>query len=293
MKKCFKYPICLWILFLFLTVVFYGCSNPANNSVDKLMVAVSIVPQETFIKAVGGDLVEAAAMIPPGYSPENYSPTPQELEKFSSAALYFTIGLPSEEANILPKARDINKDIKIISLADEAAKVYPERELAPGKRDPHIWLSPKRVKIMVEVMARELAAVDYKNKEVYEKNAQDYIEKLDELDRQLKESFSSLENRTFIIYHPAFGYFSDDYGLNMLALEKDGKEATARELQEIIDTAKKENIKVIFYQEEVDGKQSRALAEEIGGKTEQLAPLAPDYIENLEKMAGLLTSVLE
>ena len=97
----------------------------------------------------------------------------------------------------------------------------------------------------------------------------------------------------FIAYHPAFGYFADDYGLHMIALEEEGKEAAPQTFKEIVDLAKENDIKVIFYQAEVDSRQSEAFAEEIGGRTEQIAPLAPDYIENLEKMADTFAKVLK
>jgi zinc transport system substrate-binding protein len=79
----------------------------------------------------------------------------------------------------------------------------------------------------------------------------------------------------------------------MYALEEDGKEATAQHLQEMIDLAKAENIKVIFYQDEIDSSQSEAFAEEIGGKTVQLAPLAANYIENLKSMADTMAEAMQ
>ena len=79
----------------------------------------------------------------------------------------------------------------------------------------------------------------------------------------------------------------------MIALEEEGKEATPQTFKEIVDLAKENDIKVIFYQAEVDSRQSEAFAEEIGGRTEQIAPLAPDYIENLEKMADTFAKVLK
>jgi len=99
--------------------------------------------------------------------------------------------------------------------------------------------------------------------------------------------------KKFIVYHPAFGYLADDYGLTMVALEQEGKEATPQQLEKIIDLAKKENIKAIFYQEEIDSSQSEAFAEEIGGKTIQLAPLAADYIGNLKNMAETMAEVMQ
>jgi zinc transport system substrate-binding protein len=272
-------------------MLLFGCSNNEQENVkeDKPIIAVTIVPEQTFVEAVCGDLAEVVVLVPPGNSPENYEPTPMVIEKFSKASLYFSIGVSTEEANILPKATDI----KTIALQDEVALIYDDRTFESNERDPHIWLSPKRVKVMIEVISREMGKLDVANKETYEKNAKAYIEQLDELDKEIKESLDGVQNKKIIVYHPAFGYLADDYSLEMYALEEEGKESTAMHLQEMIDLAKKENIKAIFYQEEIDSSQSKAFAEEIGGKTVQLSPLAADYIENLKKMAETISEVMQ
>jgi zinc transport system substrate-binding protein len=263
-----------------------------NETVRKPIIAVTIVPEKTFVEAVCGDLAEIITMVPPGYSPENYEPTPLQIEKFSKASIYFSIGVPTVEANILPSAEGIS-GIKIVKLHDEVNEKYPDRLFESGARDPHIWLSPKRVKVMVEAIAREMAKLDEENNDQYVQNAQAYIQKLDQLDEEIQSTLAGVENKKFIVFHPAFGYIADDYRLTMYALEEEGKEATPQHLQEMIDLAKKENIKAIFYQEEIDSKQSEAFAEEIGGKTVQLAPLAADYIDNLKKMAKTIAEVIK
>ncbi|KNY29462.1 metal ABC transporter solute-binding protein, Zn/Mn family [Pseudobacteroides cellulosolvens] len=284
----------VFTVLLFVCIALSGCKEQSATQTEssKIQVAVSIVPQAEFVKAVGGDLVDVVTMIPSGKSTENYAPTPQEIEKFSNSSLYFAVGVPTEIANILPKARELNKHLKIIKLNDEVRKAYPEREFYPGSRDPHIWMSPKRVKVMVEIISNELSKIDSKNKSLYEKNAQEYCNKLDELNKQIKESLSNLKNKTFIVYHPALGYFADEYGLRMLSLEEEGKDATAKDFEQKISEAKKQGIKVIFYQAEIDSKQSKAFAEELNGSTEQISPLAPDYIENLRKTADTFVRVL-
>jgi zinc transport system substrate-binding protein len=146
---------------------------------------------------------------------------------------------------------------------------------------------------MVEVIAREMVALDESNKETYEKNAEAYIAQLDEMDMKIKDALDGVQNKKFIVYHPAFGYIADDYGLEMYALEEEGKEATAQHLQEMIDLAKEENIKVIFYQEEIDSSQSEAFAQELEGKTIQLSPLSADYINNLENMAKTMAEAMK
>jgi len=293
MKKS-GYTFCLTIVLSIIGIIIgiTGCSTKNSKKEDVLTVAVTIVPQETFVKAVAGDLAEVVTMVPPGRSPESYAPTPKELQKFSDASIYFTIGISTEEVNILPRTQDINKNLKVVSLADEVAKVYPDREFAPGSRDPHTWLSPKRAIVMIRTIARELSAIDPENSGTYEKNANAYIAEIEKADSEIAELLKDLKSRTFIIYHPAFGYFADDYGLNMLALEEEGKEATARDLQKVIDVAKAENIKVVFYQAEDESKKSKAFAEEIGGIAELINPLAADYIENLKKVANMFKELL-
>lgn len=313
MVRYARLMLALFLTFICLTVT--GCSESVNNEHNKITVAVSIVPQETFVKKVAGDLVNIVTLIPPGYSPTNYQPNPQLMEAFSKASLYFSIGVPTEEANILPKVKDLNPDMKVVKLADHVGEVYPHRYFSESNshiehekhthnghkedlhhhhegRDPHIWLSPKRVMVMVDVIAEELSALDSENRVVYKKNAQSYKRQLEELDKEIKETLKGLKNRTFIVYHPSFGYFADDYGLTMLSLEEGGKEATAESLQKIIDKAKNENIKVIFYQSEIDSRQSRTFAEEIGGKAVKVQPLAPNYIENLREISKIFASVL-
>lgn len=273
-----------------LALLLAGCSGAAGGDGDgKPVVAVAIVPEASFVEAVCGDLVEVVVLVPPGRSPENYEPTPQEMEAVGGALLYFAIGVPAEEASILPSLGDV----PVVSLQDEAAAVYPERTFASGERDPHVWLSPRRAIVMVEAIARELSGADPDNRETYELNAAAYVAQLEELDAYITAALSGVENRKFIVYHPAFGYLADDYGLTMYALEEEGKEATPQHMQEMIDLAKTEEIKAIFYQEEIDSSQSEAFAEEIGGGTIQLAPLAADYIGNLKRMADLMAETMQ
>src|SRR5690554_1206567 len=108
-----KNPImCFFIIILMVTIA--SCSESTDTSSDRIVVAVSIVPQETFVKQIAGDLIDVVTMIPPGSNPENFAPSPQQLQDFSKASIYFSIGVPAEDANILPKAMDINKNIKIV-----------------------------------------------------------------------------------------------------------------------------------------------------------------------------------
>ena len=288
-KKRYQWRVVGTLLGMMLLVTGCGAKEDIANESGKPMVAVTIVPEATFVEAVCGDKVDIVTMVPPGSSPETYEPSPMEMEQFSDADIYFSIGVPIEDTYILPFAGEI----KTVGLHEAAAKEYPDRLFENGDRDPHIWLSPKRVMVMVDKIAEEMSALDEKNRAFYEENAQNYINELQETDAAIKEALAEVNNPKFVVFHPAFGYLADDYGLEMFSLEEEGKEATAAHLQEMIDLAKAENIKVIFYQEEIDSSQSEAYAEEIGGKTAGLEPLAADYTQNLKKMAAVMAEAME
>lgn len=298
------------ILILILTVVTISTGGCGKGTADsgRQVIAVSIVPQETFVRKIAGDLFDVISLVPPGYSPETYQPTPLMMEKLSRAKLYFAVGVPTETSNILPKLKDLNKDARVVDLFEIVAKTYPpiyfneehSDDEAPGEHDshdhigydPHIWLSPKRVIVMLETIADELSLIDPENRSTYERNAAEYIKEIEDLDLEIRKTLEGITTRSFFIYHPSFGYFAEDYNLEMLSLEFGGKEATAAGLQKMADLAKQKNIRVIFYQAENDSKQTKAFAEEIDGIAMEVDPLSADYIDNMVKIAQTFNDVM-
>jgi len=278
-----------------LCLLLAGCGNSDKEGAamadqkSKISIAVTILPEKDFVKAVCGDSVNVIVVVPPGKSPESYEMSPMEREELSAAAVYFTIGVPAEEAGILPQI----EGMKIVDLASSAAKIYPDRLFDDGERDPHIWLSPKRAAVMVRTIADEMSALDAENADIYQVNAQNYLDRLEAADSEIKAIFAAIESKEFIAAHPAFGYFADEYGLMMYSLEEEGKESTPQHLQQMIDLAKEEGIKTVFSQAEVGSKQPEAFAEEIGGQKVMLNPLAEDYITNLKTMAEAIASSMK
>ena len=312
------------IAIILLIAVFFtiGCSNQDNGSDTNsqsdegpIKIAVTIVPQVTFVEKVGGDRVDVVPLIPPGYSAEHHNPSPGEMRDLSDASLYFTIGVESEESGLVDTAKDLNPDLAFVDLAEEVDSVYPpiqyrkeieiesdshdHVEESPEEhghdqgRDAHIWLSPKRVVVMIEKIQEELAKIDPDNASYYEQNADEYIQKLEELDQEIAQVMKDLPNKTFLMYHPSLGYFADDYGLNMVSIESEGKEATPARLREIVDFAQEHQIDVVFYQQEHDRSQAETLAKEINGETMEVIPLAPNYIENMKAIKDTFKNTLQ
>jgi len=153
--------------------------------------------------------------------------------------------------------------------------------------DPHIWTSPANAKIMVEDIYEGLVELDPENEAYYAQNRDAYLKDLDALDTRVKEKLEGKEEKNFMVYHPSWGYFAEDYGLNMISVEIEGKEPSAQDLAELVDLAKEKNVKVIFVQAQFSTRSAEVLAQEIGGEVVAVDPLAKDYISNMDNVSDI------
>ncbi|HJJ55050.1 MAG TPA: zinc ABC transporter substrate-binding protein, partial [Methanocorpusculum sp.] len=144
--------------------------------------------------------------------------------------------------------------------------------------------------VMVDTIASTLSSYDPEHSAEYRKNADAYKAEIGNASKDAANMLKNVAGQTFIATHPAYAYFADEYGLKMQVLEEDGKEATIQHMQELIDLAKAEHITTIFYQQETETAQANAFAEEIGGSTALLFPLAADYTENIRAMAAAIAA---
>lgn len=265
----------LIILIVIIFIIYDNKNITANDENEKINVMVSVLPQIDFVKNIGKDKISVEAMIPPGFSPAAYEPSPEQLKKLSNADLYIKIGHIPFEKTQMKKLEDLNSKMKVVD-SSEGIEIY--------EQDPHIWLSPKLVKIQVENIYLALVKINPENKDFYENNKNEYLAELDNLDLELKRAFLKIGDKKILVFHPAFGYLARGYGFEQIAIEIDGKESSAENLVKIIDIAKKEDIKTIFVQKQFSQKSAEAIAKQIGGSVVPLDPLAEDYIENLRRI---------
>lgn len=273
---------CLAILTVLIPVLTASCEGQED---DRPVIAVTIAPEAEFVKKITGDKFNVITLVPPGYNPESYAIDIQQSVYFSRAELYFSIGVPSETGVAVPS------NVKEIKLHEEVGKTFPHR-MFDEDRDPHIWLSVSRVKAIVNLMADEIAAKDMENAEFYRANAAKYLSELDAANAQIQGMFERLTMKKFLVFHPAYGYFADEYGLEMIALEEEGHETTAAHKAEIIDYARANGINAIFYQSDISAAEPESVAEELNGEAVLLNPLAENYIENLMLMANLIRNAM-
>jgi zinc transport system substrate-binding protein len=167
-----------------------------------------------------------------------------------------------------------------------------DHDHAHGEADPHVWLSPRNAKILAANTAAALRELDPAHAADYDANLETLHADLDALDARVAKALGPLRGQTLLVYHPAFGYFADAYGLRQEPVEVEGKEPTARQLAALIDEAKRDGVRVIFVQKQFSVQSASALAEAIGGAVVPVDPLAYDYLANLEGLADQVAEAL-
>lgn len=266
----------------------------------KINAVVSIVPQKSFVQAIGGDLVNTEVMVAPGSSPHSYEPKPSQMKAISEANLYFAIGVEFEEA-WMKRFANQNKNIKIIDSAKNIKKIamkehnHHEEKAHSGHKhsglDPHVWTSPANIKIIAKNILDALIANDVANKITYETNYKNFISKIDETDKQIKEVLKNTKKGAkFMVFHPAWGYFAHQYGLTQMAIEVEGKEPKPKELAMILEEAKEEKVKAIFTQPEFSDKSAKLIADELKIKVIKISPLNPDWSTNFINMSKAIAN---
>jgi zinc transport system substrate-binding protein len=285
------------IAFIFLLLTSYIFSN--------INAVVSILPEQTFIKAIGGDKVNVSLMVKPGNSPHTYEPKPSQMVDITKADLYFAIDVEFEHV-WLPKFQSLNPKMQVIDLADNVTKMQmqqkhkceaddlhhsehdehkDEKDKHEGN-DPHIWTAPSNVKIIAQNIYKALKKEDPENTDYYKRNLDIFLASIDETDRQIIDILSPLEDgEKFMVFHPSWGYFAKAYNLEQIAVEVEGKEPKPKELIHLLKEAKEEKVKAIFTQPEFSDTVAQIIAKELHIPVVKVSPLAANWSENLINIA--------
>ena len=255
---------------------------------------VSILPEKTFVKAIGRDKVSVSLMVLPGNSPHTYEPKPSQMKDVAKADLYFAIGVEFENV-WLNKFKSLNGKMQIVDLTAGiekraiAAHHHAEHktvDTTEQNKDPHIWTDPKNVEIIAKHIYDTLVEADPENAAYYKTNYETFLGKVKMTDKQIREILANTPKDTkFMVFHPSWGYFAHAYGLTQVAVEMEGKSPKPRELIELIKEARQEKIKAIFTQPEFSDSMAKVMASELHIEVIKVSPLAENWSENLLKIA--------
>lgn len=237
------------------------------------VVAVSVLPQRTFVERIAGERVHAVALIPPGASPASYEPTLADLRALDRAILFVKVGhpgFPFERAWLASLLAE-RPGLPVIGWSGGSAE----------DEDPHVWLSPGRVRELAGQIETELAHLLPEHRAEFAANRRAFDRELDALDAELRALLTPHEGHRFLVLHPAWGHLAADYGLVQWAIERHGKEPDAAAIARLIEEARAARVMTLFTQPQFDPAPAELLADAIGARAVPLDPLAPDWAPNL------------
>jgi len=249
----------------------------------KLQIITTLFPLYDFSKEIGKDKVDVALLLPPGIEAHAFEPKPMDIVKINNADIFIYTGRYMEPW-VEDMLRGISNKRLLVVDASEGIPLMDEREEKAGHSleeaehnqhdhggvDPHIWLDLGNAQIMADTIASAFVSKDRRNGAFYLDNAKEYKAKLAALDGHFKETFSRCRLKTFIYGgHFAFGYFARRYGLTYISPYRGfspDAEPTPKSIADLINKMKKLRIKYIYYEELIDPKVARVIADETGAK---------------------------
>ena len=268
----------------------------------KLSVFVSVLPQKYFVEQVGGERVEVSVMVGPGQNPATFEPRPRQMVKLSQAQLYYRVGVPFEDvwmgrvmaANPALSLLDARDGLRLREM-EPAGGHHHDYDRHPGdeEKDPHVWLSPSQVRVMITHLRDHLIELDPRHEKIYRANHARFDKELVQLEADIRRRLSHLQPRKFMVFHPSWGYFADAFNLQQIPIESEGKEPGARTLARLMEQARVEGVKTIFVQQQFSQAQARALADALDAQVTYLDPLAENYPDNLRRVADIIAEGVE
>ena len=295
-----------WLL-VFLAVLMFvesGCNRKPNSPVEngKITISCLIAPIAWIAEKIGGERVIATPLVPDGQSVHAYHPTPQDLVKLQSANYYLQIGLPVEYKTISKLLADSNIKTVDITTAIKRRQIEAKNSCEDCNHDhhnhetdeheqytdTHIWLSPPNNLKIAEAICKILVEADPGHREQYQQNLVSFTAEINEIDRNLRRLLAPFRGQTLLVYHPAFGYFADHYGMIQDAIETGGRSPTPKQLENLLNRVKTGNIKVILVQPQFSQHNARAIAQAAEVKVISVDPAHADILETYRQIATAL-----
>ena len=281
----------LYLYIALVAILFATSCNGAKDNDPRPTIYVSIAPLKPLIEGITGDDFHVAVLVPAGASPETFEPTPKQVIALNSSRFIFGTGLLDFERALLGRIENreqiVNLDKGISPIAGTCSHTHHSSHCHHGI-DPHVWCSPKQLMTMAE-NAYEAIATAMPDSVKYETAYTALCNELLALDEEVTEMCRLSPHSYFIIYHPALTYLARDYGLEQIAIEHEGKEVGAKRLATIIDRARQDGIKRVFYQAEFPKSSVEVVCEDIGAEAVEINPLSENLFDNPRLIVGLIT----
>lgn len=257
----------------------------------QLSIFVSVPPLQYLAQQVGGDVVSVESIVPPGHNPVNYDPSPKQLQRFADADIYIRSGVPFEQV-WMPRLEILNPHMLTIdartnlSVASAAGHGHAGEE---QHLDPHVWTSPLNAIAISQQILDALISVAPQYEERFRLNQQQLQQDFEQLHQAITQQLRPLKGSSFLVFHPAWGYFAKTYGLQQVAIEYQGKEPGPRQLVSLIETSRRQQIAFLLVQRQFSGNTAKIVADELGVELIRTDPLAYDLGASLVQMAAAIS----
>ncbi|MFO8054694.1 MAG: zinc ABC transporter substrate-binding protein [Bacteroidales bacterium] len=291
-------------ILIFAILLLVACKNDNKEAAvadQKKIVNVSVLPLKYFIEEMAGEFVEVNVMVPAGASPATYEPSPRKVQKLKKSDAYLRIEPLSFEQAWMSRFQANNKAMKLYYLArnielleqDDHKHESDEDHHCQGEdaelADPHIWVSPSTVLPMIKNIERALVDLYPGQEAEIEKNYQKLKLQVEKKDQFVRAEVAQMENKSFVIFHPALGYLARDYGLNQMVIENQGKEPSSRQMHKIIEKARKHDVSSVLAQKHFDMRNAKTIAKELGVKVNVINPLEENWPVMIDQIIESLT----
>lgn len=289
-----------------------GCATTSINDIDKenLTIVTSFYPiylhTINIVKDIPG--VEVINMTKPQTGClHDYQLAPDDIKTLGGADIFVISGGGME--NFMDKVLSQLDQMPIIDASENIELIeedHPGHEEDDGHDhafNPHVWVSVSGAIEQVQQIANELGVLDSSNKASYEKNANDYIVKLESLKQEMHEGLKDITNKNIVTFHEAFPYFAKEFELNIVGtiVTEPGDEPSAKELSAVIESIKEHHVKAVFTEPQFTSKAASLISKEAGVALYTLDPVvtgetnqdsADDYINKMRENLKILEEAL-
>lgn len=277
-------------------------ATPPTSSEKPLEIVVTILPQVDLVKRLGGEQVQVHCLLGPGQSHGVYEPRPRDLAILSRCSLFLGIGIPFEK-HLVVKVKNAVPGLNFLNLAEglslratEGSHDHSEHGSAAhvcGEQDPHIWLGPTQLQALAKKTLAVLITSRPQHQEAFQARADEFLTELAALHQRLRQLLEPFRGRAIMVFHPAYGYFLDEFGLRQVPIEFEGKEPGPRELTRLIRLARQERVGTLFSQPQFSGRALQTVADALHANVVMVDPMPTEILPLLESLGNSLAEALK
>ncbi len=274
MKRTFKYLLVASVLMVFLTACSTDGSQEISSDGDSILqVVTSFTIIEDIAREIGGENVEIHNLVPTGTDPHEYEPLPLDIKKTTDADILFYNGMNLEggESGWFFKMIDSvgQNEENVFSLTEGVEPMYLSSDDGTEEEvNPHSFIDPAVGIIMAENMRDAFIKTDPDRKDYYQEKAEEYIEKLKEIDKKYEDVITSIpeEKRVLVTSERAFQYMATHYGLKegyIWAVDTE-ENGTPEQIKTLIQFIDENQVPVLFIESNVDERPMETVSRETG-----------------------------